>query len=90
MASGEFEAMPSSEERYRRIVGTANKRLSIVGESTITFVSQLFADMLGYRIMRPDGSERSIRALRGVTCPERGSGYTAQTPAHSVNVFRIA
>jgi two-component system, sensor histidine kinase and response regulator len=43
------ESLRASEERYRRIVETANEGISVLNaESTITFVNQRFADMLGY------------------------------------------
>jgi PAS domain S-box-containing protein len=43
------EKLRSSEERYRRIVDTANEGIWMVDElSRITFVNQRMADMLGY------------------------------------------
>jgi len=43
------DALRASEERYRRIVETANEGISVVdAESKIIFANQRFAEMLGY------------------------------------------
>ena len=43
------QALRQSEEKYRRIVDTANEGIWVVDDtSTIVFVNQRMADMLGY------------------------------------------
>ncbi len=45
------DALRESEERFRRIVDTANEGICAVdGEFRITFVNQRMADMLGYAV----------------------------------------
>lgn len=52
-----IEALRSSEERYRRIVDTAQEGIVLLDSSAvITFVNRSFADMLGYDVEELDGS----------------------------------
>jgi PAS domain S-box-containing protein len=54
------EKLRSSEERYRRIVDTANEGIWMVDEtSRITFVNRRMADMLGYSVKEMIGRPTS-------------------------------